>query len=476
MAPPQFPHYRWRGLPKVVQQQLYRLGVGAAECVLCGARQHGCYDCPQRSSPNGWAMWQAWERRWLLLQAKELEIYALSGTEGEYLRRSGAVFARSVVTRAVVAQFRWPAAGQQPKTAMRAPMPASPSPQRSAPQRVVAFSPPQQRVPATSPPQARAQMPTRQQQPQRPQAAPQPNSKKKKNRGGKKTQRQETGPAATAPRAVPPVPAQAAAPKPPAKREEAKPPASAKPPAAQERAPAAAPATAAAADRPPSRAQLLTPIPRRPGSSQQPLPPRAPPRQGSVAPSPAPLTVEDMEVAGAFHPIQPVPAPAAQAEGSQPAAAASRPPSWLDQRTVSPSAAVLSRKSGRASEVPGVSPVERRPEAALGGEGSVTLCSQRGGNIPYSRWKPDRYLQAEEAARHVFWTNAQPEQKTEIAQAIPDKFREQDDVYQQARGMGAEAWGLGRGRGVMASLADGTESVSMVEVGGAGNIGEEGSA
>ena len=110
MAPPQFPHYRWRGLPKVVQQQLYRLGVGAAECVLCGARQHGCYDCPQRSSPNGWAMWQAWERWWLLLQAKELEIYALSGTEGEYLRRSGAVFARSVVTRAVVAQFRWPAA------------------------------------------------------------------------------------------------------------------------------------------------------------------------------------------------------------------------------------------------------------------------------------------------------------------------------------------------------------------------------
>ena len=159
IAHPQLTHYRCLGLPNVVQQ-LYRLGVGAAECVLCGARQHGCYDCPQRSSPNGWAMWQAWERRWLLLQAKELEIYALSVTEGEYLRRSGAVFARSVVTRAVVAQFRWPAAGQQPKTAMRAPRPASPSPQRSAPQRVVAFSPPQQRVPATSPPQARAQMPT----------------------------------------------------------------------------------------------------------------------------------------------------------------------------------------------------------------------------------------------------------------------------------------------------------------------------
>ena len=32
------------------------------------------------------------------------------------------------------------------------------------------------------------------------------------------------------------------------------------------------------------------------------------------------------------------------------------------------------------------------------------------------------------------------------------------------------------GRGVMASLADGTESMSMVEVGGTGNIGMEGSA
>ena len=73
----------------MVQQQLYRLGVGAAECVHCGARQHGCYDCQQRSSPNGWAMWQAWEWLWLLLQAKELEMYAIPGTGVEYLRASG---------------------------------------------------------------------------------------------------------------------------------------------------------------------------------------------------------------------------------------------------------------------------------------------------------------------------------------------------------------------------------------------------
>ena len=116
-APPQFPHYRWRELPRVVQQQLHRLGVGAEDCVLCGSRHHGCYNCPQRSTPVGQAMWQAWDRRWLLLQAKELELYALSATEGEYLRRSGAVFVRSVVTRAVVSQFRLRQPGAQPRAA-----------------------------------------------------------------------------------------------------------------------------------------------------------------------------------------------------------------------------------------------------------------------------------------------------------------------------------------------------------------------
>ena len=64
----------------VVQQQLYHLGVGAEECMMCWLRQHGCFSCPQRSTPFGYAMWQDWERRWLLLQANELELYALSGS------------------------------------------------------------------------------------------------------------------------------------------------------------------------------------------------------------------------------------------------------------------------------------------------------------------------------------------------------------------------------------------------------------
>ena len=122
-VPPQFPHYRWRGLPRVVQQQLYRLGVGAAcpqQCVLCGAGDHGCFLCPQRGTPNGRAMWEAWDRRWLLLQARELELYALSGSEGEYLRRSGAGFVPSPVTFLVVRLFRpQPPGRPQMRPAMR---------------------------------------------------------------------------------------------------------------------------------------------------------------------------------------------------------------------------------------------------------------------------------------------------------------------------------------------------------------------
>ena len=110
-----------------------------------GARQPGSYSCPQRSTPVGQALWQAWVRRWMLLQAKELELYALSATEGEYLRRSGAVFVRSVVTRAVVSQFRLRQPGSQPRAAAAPGMSASAAPaagQRGpppkSPQRVVA--------------------------------------------------------------------------------------------------------------------------------------------------------------------------------------------------------------------------------------------------------------------------------------------------------------------------------------------------
>ena len=110
-VPPQFPHFRWRGLPRVVQQQLYRIGVGAGggcpgQCVLCASSEHGCFACPQRGSPNGRAMWDAWDRRWLLLQARELKLYALCSSDAEHMRRSGAVFVPSPVAFNMVRQLR----------------------------------------------------------------------------------------------------------------------------------------------------------------------------------------------------------------------------------------------------------------------------------------------------------------------------------------------------------------------------------
>ena len=116
----------------------------------------------------------------------------------------------------------------------------------------------------------------------------------------------------------------------------------------------------------------------------------------------------------------------------------------------------------------------QRAEEALGGAESITLGSQRdGGNIPYAKWKLDRYLQADESSRAGFWRKAQPEQKSEIAQAISSMFREQDDLYQEARRMGAEAWGLGRGRIVPPQVDDGMGAVEAGE-GGRGDGHVEG--
>ena len=464
-APPQFPHYRWRGLPRVVQQQLYRLGVGAEECVLCGARQHGCYACPQRATPNGQAMWQAWERRWLLLQARELELYALSSTEGEYRRRSGALFVRSVVTRAGVSQFRLPRTGPHGAAAIPPATAASPPgagqngpPPRQRPQRVVARSPPA----APTAPTANAtgaQRPgrprTATQRPQRPPGtALQPDSKKrKKEKKTKKAQRQDADSA----------PASVAAKDPQAEKAEAKPAPRAQKPAPRQTPPPNAKAAAPISPTLPQskEKEQVVPIPQKPeasssSKSEQSLA-AAPLRQRVRTLSPvsgAASTVEDREVASAFRPIQPH---KAQARAGSAKPGASRPPSRLGQRTVSPTAVALARKTGRTSTAPGVSPVGERLEVALGGAESVTLGSQRGGSIPYAKWKLERYLQADEAARAGFWRKAQLEQKAEIALAISANYREQDDLYQQARGMGAEAWGLGRGR-MVPPVADGMEA------------------
>ena len=73
-----------------------------------------------------------------------------------------------------------------------------------------------------------------------------------------------------------------------------------------------------------------------------------------------------------------------------------------------------------------------------------------------------------EDSRAGFWQKAPAERKTEVALAITVKYREREDIFQQARALGAEAWGLGRGRH---AAVDG-ESVAN---GGTGAVAEQSS-
>ena len=51
-------------------------------------------------------MWDAWDRHWLLRQARGVELYSLCTSDGDYLRRSGAVFVTAPVTFSMVQQLR----------------------------------------------------------------------------------------------------------------------------------------------------------------------------------------------------------------------------------------------------------------------------------------------------------------------------------------------------------------------------------
>ncbi len=88
-----------------------------------------------------------------------------------------------------------------------------------------------------------------------------------------------------------------------------------------------------------------------------------------------------------------------------------------------------------------------------------TALSRHGGHKPYSKWTMHKYLQEDEDARRGFWSKAPADKKVELARALTEKFREQDDQYQEARAMGAEPWGLGGGP--VAGAA--TQDVSQVE-------------
>ena len=102
----QVPFFRWEQLPLPVRSQLFLIGGGAPTCVLCGSREHGIHRCRRRYSEEGRALWDAWDRRWMLIQAHELSMYAMSSDDTDYLAHSNAIFARAMVDYRAVRLFR----------------------------------------------------------------------------------------------------------------------------------------------------------------------------------------------------------------------------------------------------------------------------------------------------------------------------------------------------------------------------------
>ena len=167
---------------------------------------------------------------------------------------------------------------------------------------------------------------------------------------------------------------------------------------------------------------------------------KAPASSGAAA-----ETTEDVEeeVASYFHPLQPS-QPQASASSSSPVPPRRRAASVLGQRTLSPSALVLSGKAGRTSAVPSVTPAAGRKEEPVGGTPTAVRSRGHGGSRPYSKWDLKRYeADEDEDSRRGFWQRAPPNLKMEVAQGITAKYRERDELYQQAKALGAEAFGLG---------------------------------
>jgi hypothetical protein len=148
------------------------------------------------------------------------------------------------------------------------------------------------------------------------------------------------------------------------------------------------------------------------------------------------------EVARYFHPVQSS-QPQASASSSSSVPLRRRAASVLGQRTLSPSALVLSGKAGRTSAAPSVTPAAGRKEEPVGGSPTVVRSRGHGGSRPYSKWGLQRYEAEDEDSRRGFWQKAPSTLKTEVAQGITAKYRERDELYQQAKALGAEAFGLG---------------------------------
>ena len=60
----------------------------------------------RRYSEEGRALWDAWDRRWMLIQAQELSMYAMCSDDTDYLAHSNAVFIRAMVDYRAVRLFR----------------------------------------------------------------------------------------------------------------------------------------------------------------------------------------------------------------------------------------------------------------------------------------------------------------------------------------------------------------------------------
>ena len=131
-------------------------------------------------------------------------------------------------------------------------------------------------------------------------------------------------------------------------------------------------------------------------------------------------------------------------------------------RTLSPNAATPAPKTGRTSVQVCVTAADKRPLEVASQTDAGASASQHGiHHKPYSKWNLQKYLQEGEDSRGLFWSKAPKVNKEEVAAAITANYREQDELFQEARWLGGEAWGLGR----VSALVSASQDVSASAVG-----------
>ena len=460
----QVPFHRWggEGVPLPVRQQLFNIGSGAACCVVCGQAGHGIHNCSVAHLPEGQALAAAWDKKWLLLLGKELISYALCPNDAEYIRRSAAMSAKSVVDRAAVIAFQrehaiqstspgyggsfgkptarqftanHPASVAQPAAALRSSAAAMPK-RKPKPK-------PVPKTPASNPAVAAP-------------AAPKP-----RKRGGKRKNRRQ--------REV----VQAASTQAYGLQ------------AAEMEVDATSPSSIVAAVQSPphsvirtsaspriqalrtSRSTAMTPPPIPPllpagdhlvpvSSPLLPSPASSPPRAaGQLLPHPAPLLPSP---GTAFRSIA-VGSSSGSTEVSQTDGRQSRstePCDGKNIRSISASALVPIGKSVRSSDDVCIPTAAQRGSVTVGSMSTAVVVhsqpsqpSQR----PYQLWSLERYLAATSSSRRLFWQRATEDKRWGIAAALSN-MPERTAVQEARQDFGAERWGLKPGGGGAAELAD----------------------